>query len=87
MTVCLNFFDPKSHVLTIARPKVCLVSIKYNFLKKVVFYNCEENVQVQNGAPKDQVCGHFDISVGGDRAITKLRFNNLKHNQNTNSKT
>ena len=65
--VCLNFLGPKSHILTTTSPKVCLVSIKCNFLEKVAFYNCKENTQVQNEAPEvhfPKVCERFDIFVG-----------------------
>ena len=88
--VCLNFLGPKSHVLTTDSPKVSLVSIKRNFLEKVAFYNCEENAQSKMEHLRSifaKSLWAFRYIRWGDRTITKLPFNNLKHNQNTNSKT
>ena len=51
-----QLFGPKNHVLTKASLKVCLVSIKRNFLEKVAFYNCEENAQVHFGALEVHFC-------------------------------
>ena len=74
----LQPFHPKSCVLKKASSKIFLVSIKRNFLKKTVFYNCEENVQVHFGAL--QV--HFIKSLWAfwyirwlSWTITKLPFN------------
>ena len=51
-----QLFGPKNHVLTKANTKVYLVSIKSNFLEKVAFYNCEENVQIHFGAHEVHFC-------------------------------
>ena len=51
LSACLfQLFQSKSHVLKKPTQKVRLASIKRNFLEKVAFYTCEENVHPKFGA-------------------------------------
>ena len=81
ISVCFNFPDPKSPFWIKQIQKARLISIKYNFLKKIVFLVCEENAQFHKGAQrcisKKSLCVLIYI-CWTHRAITKLPFNKLE---------